>query len=72
MMNSWHVPLFPSLPHGALKPFGIGQHFLFFRLVRDVQTLGNLPSAQGKVKDTGDDTTARTRVFLNEENDIVH
>ena len=35
---------------GALRPFGIGQHFLFFRLVRDVQTLGNWPSAQGKVK----------------------
>ena len=50
MINSWHVPLFPSLLHGALKPFGIGQHFLFFRLVRDVQTLGNWPSAQGKVK----------------------
>ena len=50
MINSWHVPLFPSLLHGALKPFGIGQHFLFFRLVRDVQTLGNWPSVQGKVK----------------------
>ena len=74
MTNSWHVPLFPSLPHGALKPFGIGQHFLFFRLVRDVQTLGNWPSAQGKVKTKKtrrDDTEAHlTLVFLNEEKQL--
>ena len=25
----------------APNPFGIGQHFLFFRFVRNVQTLGN-------------------------------
>ena len=31
----------PSLPHGALNPFGIGQYFLFFRFVSNVQTLGN-------------------------------
>ena len=49
MTNSWRVPLFLSLPHGALKPFEIGQHFLFFRLAKDVQSLGNWPSAQVKV-----------------------
>ena len=26
---------------GVLNPFGIGQHLLFFRFVRNLQTLGN-------------------------------
>ena len=64
MINSWHETLFPSLLHGALKPFGIGQHFLFFRLENDSQRR----EMRTQDKTRRDDTAAHlTCDLLNEE-----
>ena len=49
---SRHSPRSPSLPHGALKPFGVGQHVLSLKLSRFTHSLGNWLSTHGNQRAT--------------------
>ena len=53
MINSWHVPLFPSLPHGARRTEALWDWTTFLGLScssdSSGMTLGNWSSAKGKV-----------------------